>query len=242
MNSAVASVKNLILRESTVIFFGAALVSSYLTVVALVYHNTRGFTPTAAVKQVPVLAASPIDLSRAFRNQVSFVSTIIKSHAPKVSSHDQLAKLIVEESARASVDPLFVAAVIRSESRFHSGALSHRGAQGLMQIMPDTATYLSKRENIRVKSLTDPSTNIRLGVAYLKYLEKMFHGDRESALIAYNWGPANMNQSLRGRRTPPQQSVKYAREIMKQHRQWKASLQEVAFKAAPLTTVRAMVG
>ena len=240
MKTVLTAVQRFFFRDTTAVFLVAALFSSYATVIALVYHNSSGFTPSTipAVR----ISQSPVDLSRQFRSQVSFVSNIIKSHAPALSSHEQLAKLIVEESARAAVDPLFVAAVIRSESRFRAGAMSHRGARGLMQLMPDTAHYVSKRENIRVSSLNDPSTNIRLGIAYLKYLEKMFNGDRERMFIAYNWGPANMSQSLRGKRTPPRQSVNYAREIMKQHRQWKSSLQEVAFNEAPLATVRAMLG
>lgn len=242
MRNVAHAIKSLLLRDTAATFIGAALVSSYLTVLGLAYHATDGFSPPQAPQ--PVLRSSPIDLTKSFKDQVSFVSSIIKSHAPKLKSHEQLAALIVQESARASIDPLFVAAVIRSESMFTSSALSNRGAQGLMQLMPATADYVSKLENIRLKggSLNDPSTNIRLGVAYLKYLEKRFGGDRERVLIAYNWGPANLSQSLRNRRAPPRQTVTYAREILRQHSSWKRSMQEVAYNAAPLASIRAMVG
>lgn len=246
MRTAVSAIKKFVLKDTTLVFLGASLLSSYATVLALLYHDTNGFTP-APIKSALSAASlrSPLDLSRSFHSQVSFVSGIIKSHAPKLSNHDQLAKLIVEESAKASMDPLFVAAVIRSESMFRPAAVSNRGAQGLMQIMPETGRYISQRANVRwsgSESLSDPSTNIRLGIAYLKYLEGMFKGNHERILIAYNWGPANLSQSLRGKSTPPRQSVNYAREILKHHKQWKSSLQQVAYEAAPLESVRAMLG
>jgi len=245
MRNVVSAVKKFILRDTTAIFFGAALFSSYATVVTLVYHRTNGFTPAAQAVVSASPSKSPLELSRSFHSQVAFVSQIIKSHAPKLTNHEQLAKLIVEESAKAAFDPLFVAAVIRSESMFRPAAVSNRGAQGLMQIMPDTGRYISARANMRwtgSHSLNDPATNIKLGIAYLKYLEAMFKGDRERILIAYNWGPANLSQSLRYKRTPPRQSVNYAREIIKHHKEWKGSLQEVAYRASPLQAVRAMVG
>jgi soluble lytic murein transglycosylase-like protein len=243
MKAVVTAVKRLLVADTTLVFLCAAMFSSYGTVIALSYHKTNGFTPAAKVSQARF--ASPIDLTRKFHSQVKFVSSIIKEHAPKTVAHEQLAHLIVEESIKASVDPLFVAAVIRSESMFRTGALSNKGAQGLMQIMPDTAEYVSKLEKISLKGpsgLNDPRTNVRLGVAYLKYLDKMFHGNRERILIAYNWGPANVSQSMKGKRTPPRQSVNYAREIIKQHHKWKSSLQEVAFDGSRLAAVRAMVG
>ncbi len=243
MKAVVTAVKRLLVADTTLVFLCAAMFSSYGTVIALSYHKTHGFTP--AVKAPQLRIANAGDLSKKLLSQVSFVSSIIKQHAPKSVPHEQLAHLIVEESSKASVDPLFVAAVIRSESRFHATALSNKGAKGLMQIMPATADYISRLEKINIhggSGLNDPRTNVRLGVAYLKYLEKLFHGDRERMLIAYNWGPANVSQSIKGKRTPPRQSVNYAREIIKQHRQWKSSLQQVAFTGSPLAAVRAMVG
>mgnify|MGYP006276062705 CR=1 FL=1 len=242
MRTVVSAVKSFFLKDTTALFLGSALVSSYATVIALSYHNTSGFT--AAPKAAIASAMTPADAAKAYRTQVSFVSGIIKSHAPKLASHQQLAQLIVDESTKAAIDPLFVAAVIRSESMFRASALSNKGAQGLMQIMPDTAAYVSKIEKISLKSasLNDPRTNVRLGVAYLKYLDKMFHGDRERMLIAYNWGPANVSRSMKAKRTPPRQSVNYAREIIERHREWKSDMQEVAFQGSPLARVRAMVG
>lgn len=242
MKSVVTAIKRLLITDTTIVFCGAALFSSYATVIALSHHKTNGFTP-ASVSEVQV--ASPIDLSKKFHSQVAFVSSIIKEHAPKMTARNQLAHLIVDESTKAAIDPLFVAAVIRSESMFRTGALSNKGAKGLMQIMPETAEYVSKLEKISLKGssgLNDPRTNVRLGVAYLKYLDKMFHGDRERILIAYNWGPANVSQSIKGKRSPPRQSVNYAREIIKQHRKWKSGLQEVAFNGSRLMAVRAMLG
>jgi soluble lytic murein transglycosylase-like protein len=162
---------------------------------------------------------------------IRFVSQLIKAH--KTSSHEaeSLAHAIVSESAKAKYDPIFVAAVIYAESMFKHGAVSHKGAQGLMQIMPETGRYLSARENLAwggTRSLKDPKTNLRLGIAYLKQLETMFNGNRERMLIAYNWGPANLSNALRGRGRAPMESIGYARKIISTHRKWKSQFTQLA--------------
>lgn len=253
MKKILASIKNFRLRGTdtatataatpTAVFFCAAILSSYATVLTLVYHRTNGFM-AAPVVNAPSAASQLGSGSASFRNQVEFVSNIIKTNLPLNRSNDVLAKLIVEESLRASIDPLFVAAVIRSESMFRSGVVSIRGAKGLMQIMPETGRYVSERENLRwggSHTLNDPALNVRLGIAYLKYLDLKFKGDRERVLIAYNWGPGNLSQAIRYRSSPPRQSVNYARGIIKQHHNWRKSFVQVA-DAAPLSAVRLMVG
>jgi soluble lytic murein transglycosylase len=163
--------------------------------------------------------------------QTKFVAHLIRSHKAPQHLADSLARTIVVESAKAKYDPIFVAAVIYAESMFKHGAVSHKGAQGLMQIMPDTGRYVSAMENLAwggTRSLKDPQTNLRLGIAYLKYLETMFNGNRERVLIAYNWGPANMANALRGRARTPMESVGYARKILTTHRKWKNRFTQLA--------------
>jgi soluble lytic murein transglycosylase len=163
--------------------------------------------------------------------QVDFVSDLIRVHRSAGVDAQKLAAAIVSECARANYDPVFVSAVIHAESMFKNSAVSERGAQGLMQIMPETGRYISQRENIAWSgshTLRDPRMNVRLGVSYLKYLEKKFNGNRERALIAYNWGPANVDQALKGRARPPTQSVNYARKILSNHRRWSNKLVQMA--------------
>ncbi|MBX7142833.1 MAG: lytic transglycosylase domain-containing protein [Oligoflexia bacterium] len=157
--------------------------------------------------------------------QVHYVSEIIRSTRSDVNKLHRLAYAIVLESRKLDLDPFFVAAVIKSESAFNHKALSYAGAQGLMQLMPDTAKYISKRSALNwdgTARLKDPYYNIKLGTAYLKYLEEMFDGNREQMLIAYNWGPSNLIKALEQRSRVPGSTMKYARTIISDHARWKA--------------------
>jgi soluble lytic murein transglycosylase-like protein len=90
---------------------------------------------------------------------------------------------MVEQSARThAVDPLLVHAVIAVESNYNANAVSSKGAEGLMQLMPPTARMLG------VANSFDPQQNIEAGVRYLKYLQDLYKDDT-LALAAYNAGP-----------------------------------------------------
>lgn len=83
------------------------------------------------------------------------------------------------------VPPALVRAVIRTESAFNPRAVSHVGAKGLMQLMPETAL----RVGIAESELFTPAKNILGGVRLLAALLKHYKGDVVSALVAYNSGP-----------------------------------------------------
>lgn len=206
--------------------------SSYVILVSVLIQKDRsdlGSVAQAALERSTAEAYSRVASVR--NQQTRFVAEIIRAHNPQHGSTESLARLIVEESAKAKVDPFFVAAVVRSESMFKQSAISPRGAKGLMQLMPETSRYVSKRENIALSSeraLHDPATNLRLGIAYLKYLDKMFNGNRERMLIAYNWGPGNVKLAIRGNARTPSESVQYAKKILSAHREWKARFSTLA--------------
>jgi len=90
--------------------------------------------------------------------------------------------IIFRAGEREGVDPRFIHAVILQESRYQTRALSHAGAQGLMQLMPATA------KRFGCDDFYDPESNIKAGTKYLKWLLKRFEGDVSLALAGYNAG------------------------------------------------------
>ena len=95
--------------------------------------------------------------------------------------------IIRAASSRHGVDSLLLAAVIEVESSFDPRAVSHRGAVGLMQVLPATA-------GLSADDLADPTSNIDRGARYLHRLLERFGGDLELALAAYNAGPTNVRR------------------------------------------------
>lgn len=150
------------------------------------------------------------------------VYKLIKRYAPRHHNPQTLAEAIVTEAEAQNYDALFVAAVIKSESAFNALARSHKGAQGLMQIMPATGKWLAKEASLPRGSLTDPGHNLELGVRYLKQLETQYNGDRVFTLIAYNWGPGHVESAADGKRRIPPEVVTYAIKILNDYRRWRS--------------------
>ena len=99
-----------------------------------------------------------------------------------------LDQLVRDASTRHRLDPDFVNSVIRAESNFQNRAVSRKGAQGLMQLMPDTASKLG------VANPFDPKANVEGGTAYLSQLLDLYHDDPIKALAAYNAGANRVGQ------------------------------------------------
>ncbi|HVG58795.1 MAG TPA: lytic transglycosylase domain-containing protein [Hyalangium sp.] len=136
----------------------------------------------------------------------------------------RLAVAIVREAERNNVDPMLVVAVIRCESSFNNYAVSHVGAMGLMQVMPDTGTYLADKAGIRLgrsTNLFDSETNIELGTAYLADLIKRF-GSIEHALVAYNAGPGLAKKILAKRESRKKFIKGYPSKVVGEFRKLKA--------------------
>lgn len=110
---------------------------------------------------------------------------------------------IKEYSMEFGVDPYLVAAVIHCESSNRHTAVSRAGAKGLMQIMPDTGSWIAEKlgeEDFTEDKLLEPEVNIRFGCWYLKYLLDGFSGNRKNAVAAYNAGPGNVRKWLKDER------------------------------------------
>ena len=104
--------------------------------------------------------------------------------APAVLSVDQI---VDQAGSKHSLDADFLRSVIRAESDFKVKAVSPKGAQGLMQLMPGTAASLGVRNSF------DPAANVDGGARYLRELLQRYHGDVAKALAAYNAGPERVD-------------------------------------------------
>lgn len=126
---------------------------------------------------------------------------------------DRYEDLIAELSKRYKISSNLVKAVVTEESCFNNEALSHVGAQGLMQLMPETATWL------KVGDPSNPKDNLKGGVRYLSSLLKEF-GTVELALAAYNAGPGNVR---RYKGVPPFAETRaYLQKVQSNYRRYSA--------------------
>ena len=117
----------------------------------------------------------------------------------KDEAKQQIPRAIYDMGKKYGYDPLFLTAVIITESSFYNWAKSNRDALGLMQIRPRTGKAMAKETQITWrgrKTLFNPETNIALGTYYLNKLFRRF-GNIEVALEAYNHGPTQMARYLR---------------------------------------------
>jgi len=114
--------------------------------------------------------------------------------AVEIDEREALEPIIQEAASLHGVDPDLVKAIIQTESRFNPRATSGVGAQGLMQLMPNTA------KAVGIEDPFDPRQNIFGGVKYLSQMLERYDGNTALALAAYNAGPGNVR---RHRGVPP---------------------------------------
>jgi len=133
-----------------------------------------------------------------------------KSSKPDTDKYDYL---ITESCGLHGVDFALVKAVIRAESCFDPYAISSKGAEGLMQLMPETSKKLN------VANPFDPHENIKGGVKYLKYLLDRFNYDLRLSLAAYNAGETTVAQ-VNG--VPNYRETKnYVAEVLRYYKEYK---------------------
>ena len=108
--------------------------------------------------------------------------------APELQSKTDLNQVIAAASDKTQIDPDLITSVIHAESAFNPRAVSPKGAQGLMQLMPGTAARLG------VTNAFDPSANVNAGTQYLRELLLQYNDDIAKALAAYNAGPLRVQQ------------------------------------------------
>ena len=136
---------------------------------------------------------------------------------------DSGVRAMVEETAKSyDVSPLLVDSVIQVESNYNPYAVSPKGAQGLMQLMPATARRFG------VKNTFDPRQNIEGGVKYLKFLQETFKDER-LAIAAYNAGEGAVTKY--GNVPPYAETMSYVAKVGRKYGQSKRAVEKTKVQA-----------
>lgn len=133
----------------------------------------RAYAPAVQAKETTTVAETV--------NVENVESDYIPADVPTSGDHE-LDLIIFHAAERYGVDPRLLHALIWQESKYKPRALSHVGAQGLMQLMPATARRFG------CDNANDPASNIDAGTKYLRWLLDRFHGNVSLALAGYNAG------------------------------------------------------
>ncbi|HNT39964.1 MAG TPA: transglycosylase SLT domain-containing protein [Rubrivivax sp.] len=132
--------------------------------------------------------------------------TLLPPPPPPAGAPPQIVRFVELVAPEYELQPHLVLALIKQESNFDPLAVSPKNAQGLMQLIPDTA------RRFKVRNIMDPAQNLRGGMAYLRWLLATFEGDLALALAAYNAGEGAVE---RYRGIPPYAETRlYVRRII----------------------------
>jgi soluble lytic murein transglycosylase-like protein len=150
------------------------------------HHENLGETTRLYLRTDP--SSGYVDIATAQIESFEPAPPELTAADPRPSATQDLSAIISYASARSQIDADFIASVIRAESANNPRAVSRKGAQGLMQLMPQTAATLG------VANSFDPAENVDGGVRYLRELLLHYNGDAAKALAAYNAGPQRVQQ------------------------------------------------
>ncbi|NTX40164.1 lytic transglycosylase domain-containing protein [Myxococcus sp. CA033] len=165
----------------------------------IVYTNVPPSGSKAAKKMKGSFAQAPATNSPAVGR---------KNTPPDLDPH------IAAAALRYRIPTALVRAIMHAESNFNKNALSHKGASGLMQLMPATAS------DMYVKDIFDERDNIEGGVRYLRVLANMFDGDMVKMIAAYNAGPDAVKRY--GGKVPPYEETQgYVRKVLQLYYHYK---------------------
>lgn len=133
---------------------------------------------------------------------------------------EKLTNVIYSESVKYHYDPMFILAIIMTESSFRKGQVSHMGASGLMQVMPFVGKDVATRANVDWEgkvTLFEPEANIKLGTLHL-FEQILKFGDVKKAIVSYNVGETRLRRMLRSSEPMPQ---KYLNSVMTNYKMLK---------------------
>ncbi len=173
---------------------------SFLILEGAVYRERVSYLEENHFERTAKRQVAMEEFSKLEKNDL--VGDVIKRYRPSIGRYKiaELADVICEVGENYNYDPMFLLAIIFTESSFRNKAVSRVGAMGLMQIRPFVGKYLAHETNTRWqgrKTLFDPYVNIKLGAYYLGKLYQRFDGDLKLALEAYNNGPTRVKNRIR---------------------------------------------
>jgi soluble lytic murein transglycosylase-like protein len=135
----------------------------------------------------------------------------------RAAENEHIDSIINRVGQALGVDPNLIKAVVKAESNYNPKAVSHAGAQGLMQLMPKTAREMG------VKDPFDPLDNIWGGARYLKSMLDRHGGNVNKALAAYNWGPGNLDRHGYGNgQNLPRETRRYIDAVNRNYNRFKS--------------------
>lgn len=143
----------------------------------------------------------------------------LNNHFSEKELHE-LASHVIKNSKEYIIEPELILAIISVESSFNKKAVSHKGALGLMQIMPNTFMEAAKElgiENNGNDSIYDLENNVRIGTHYLAKLNKKYKNNIKLSLTAYNEGPRNLDNHLKNKEPV---SYKYFNKVMENYKKF----------------------
>lgn len=173
--------------------------------------------PAAAPAEDPGTVYTPsfAALVQAALNEQAYApQSLAAPNAPAPVAPAQIDRLVGANAATWNVDPSLIKAIIANESGFDANATSKAGAQGLMQLMPETAAGLG------VSDSYDPSQNVSGGTRYIRGLLDRFGGNTELAVAAYNAGPGAVEHY--GGVPPYSETQNYVQNVLASYEKYKA--------------------
>jgi len=186
----------------------------------------RAGTNFLEVNASDIVTAEQVDWPKpAAADEVQAVEAQPKVPAvPEKLTDADLQPILTKAGTAYNLDAELLASVVRAESAGHTHAVSRAGAQGLMQLMPGTASDLGVADTFA------PNQNIQGGTAYLDWLLKRYHDDLQKALAAYNAGPAAVD---RWHGVPPYRETRlYVARVIHEYNRRYAQKHEAETQAA----------
>lgn len=174
-------------------------------------------TPAASPVTAPVEGGASFSstLATAMGTAGGPVGSALSGRAPAPAAPEHIDALVHSNASTWQVDPALVKAVIANESGFDANATSKVGAQGLMQLMPGTASSLGVRDPY------DPGQNVAGGTRYLRGLLDRFGGDARLAVAAYNAGPGAVEKY--GDVPPYAETQNYVQNVLASYEKYRTS-------------------